>query len=349
MKRYVATFYRHWWLYLPILILLLAGTAVGTNAVVRKAAKYQSATRIWVSEPPLQEALGQTQTYQQITPAQARNDMLFQLIQTDSFIRNILKGTPIEQQLTGDLDHDEPTILKVRAGVRIEVLGANSVLITYTDTSPELAQSVLQNILSEFRNWLLASNLEQSSAEKTYYQDQASSYQQQVDQARKDLDAFTAQHPSIKSDDLASQAQLQRLQAQFQAAQQTYTAAQSKLQEAEVVNNLSSASADGSTFRTLDAPTRPGKPASVLKKALKYGGMGIGGSFAFVLAAIFVLTWMDKNVWTSEEVLACCQTPVLEVVPHLKRRKERRDDANATAQQKPGPSSEAVLPRPTVS
>ena len=32
MKRYVATFYRHWWLYLPILILLLAGTAVGNQA-----------------------------------------------------------------------------------------------------------------------------------------------------------------------------------------------------------------------------------------------------------------------------------------------------------------------------
>ncbi|HET7034279.1 MAG TPA: hypothetical protein VFI42_01220 [Thermomicrobiaceae bacterium] len=342
MKRYVATFYRHWWLYLPILILLLAGTAVGTNAVVRKAAKYQSTTRIWVSEPPLQQALGQTQSYQQRTPAQARNDMLYQLIQTDSFIRNILTGTPTAGQLNGDLDHDQPTILKVRAGIRIQVLGANSVLISYEDASPEIAQSVLQNIVNEFRNWLLASNLEQASAEKTYYEDQATSYQQQVDQARQNLDAFTAQHPSITPDDLTAQAQLQRLQSVLQAAEQTYNVAQSKLQEAEVINSLSSASTDGSTFRILDTPTRPGNPASVLKKAIKYSGLGVGGSFAFVLAAIFILTWTDKNVWTSEELKACCQFPVLEVVPHLKRRTERPNEP--AAQQKSGSPSEAPIP-----
>lgn len=332
LKRYIATFYRHWWLYLPILILLLSGAAVGTNALVHKGAKYQSTTRIWVSEPPLQQALGQAATASQLTPAQARNDMLYQLIQTDSFMRTVVKGTPMEQELNGDVDHDEPLLMQAREGIVVQVIGANTVLISYKGESPEIAQTVLQNIVNQFRTWLLDSSQEQASAEKTYYQQQASSYQDQVKQAQQDLDNFTAQHPGIKPDDITAQAQLQRLQSDLQSAQQAYSTAQAKLMEAEVVNNLSNGSSDGSTFRTLDAPTKPGKPESLLKKAVKYAGMGVAGSFAFVLATIVVLTWTDKSVRTSEEVSVGNQMPVLAVVPHLKRHKKKKAGGSSTTE-----------------
>src|SRR3954466_198933 len=103
-KRYLGTFYRGRRLYLPVLLLLIAATVVGTYYLA--STQYEATARIWVDKPALDNVLDPNAPSGFVSPGQQQADKLTQLLQTDSFVESILTGTNVSARLATTSDRD---------------------------------------------------------------------------------------------------------------------------------------------------------------------------------------------------------------------------------------------------
>src|SRR5690349_17821436 len=101
-KRYLATFYRGRRLYIPVLLLLLAATVLGTYYLART--QYEATARIWVDKPALDSVVDPNTASNYTSPAQQQGDKLTQLIQTDSFVADVIKNTSASGSLANGAD-----------------------------------------------------------------------------------------------------------------------------------------------------------------------------------------------------------------------------------------------------
>src|SRR5689334_22366803 len=106
LRHYLGTFYRGRRLYIPVLLLLLAATVLGTYYLVRT--QYEATARIWVDRPALDNVLDpNSPSGYLVTPGQQQADKLVQLLQTDSFVATILTNTTLSGRLTSAADRDQ--------------------------------------------------------------------------------------------------------------------------------------------------------------------------------------------------------------------------------------------------
>src|SRR5215208_5180246 len=135
-KRYLATFYRGRRLYIPVLLLLLAATGLGTYYFART--QYEATARIWVDKPALDSVLDpNAPSGYLVSPGQQQADKLAQLLQTDSFMAAVLTNTTLSGRLTSPPDR-ERVIKDVRGKLAVTPIGSNTVKITYTSSNPVL-------------------------------------------------------------------------------------------------------------------------------------------------------------------------------------------------------------------
>src|SRR4051794_2536180 len=127
-KRYLGTFYRGRRLYLPVLLLLIAATVVGTYYLART--QYEATARIWVDKPALDNVLDpNSPSGYVVSPGQQQADKLTQLVQTDSFVADILKNTNASARLESAPERDR-VVKDVRSKLAVTPFGTNTVKIT---------------------------------------------------------------------------------------------------------------------------------------------------------------------------------------------------------------------------
>ena len=120
-KRYLGTFFRGRRLYIPVLLLLLAATILGTYYLART--QYEATARIWVDKPALDNVLDpNAPSGFVVSPGQQQADKIIQLLQTDSFVASILTNTTLAGRLTNDPDRDR-VIKDVRGKLSVTPLG----------------------------------------------------------------------------------------------------------------------------------------------------------------------------------------------------------------------------------
>jgi uncharacterized protein involved in exopolysaccharide biosynthesis len=329
LKRYVATAYRGRWVYGLALIILLAATAIGAAFLSRG---YEATGRIWVDRSTRIRVLEQQPRHFYTTPAEERGDMLYALMQTDSFMRAAISGTSIEQDLTGEPSRDGRVLDRVRDRLWGRVLGPNTLEIVYVGDDPVVAQRIVQNSMDEFRNWLYGLQQEQSVAEIEFYQEQVELQLAQVDDARQRLEGFAAQHPD-PSPVSVEYLEFQRLQREYEAARTLYNASVVRLNDVMLVNTLSATYAAGE-FRVIDEPTVPRYPIATIERQLRWAAPGVLASFGLVLIAIIFMTLQDRTVRMVDDVRALTNAPVVGIVPRLKHAKAprgRKQKRNAVA------------------
>lgn len=309
MKRYVATVYRRKWLYAAVFVMLGAAAVAGAILLSKP---YQTTARIWVDRAPVTNVVSQ-QTYYSQTPAQEQGDMLYQLLQTDSFMTAVLKQTSGATRLTGDPQHDASVVGGIRSEMSYAVLGPNTIMITLKGGDPALSQQIVQGTIDQFRAWLLQSQTEQETTEITYYRQQVNSLRDQVASAQQQLDAFTKANPNVQQGSPAYLT-LQRLNTNLDSARNLEMTAEDNLSRAQLVSSLTSSS-EVAQFRVLDSP---GTTTST-RSRLKYLGLGLGAVFGIVVAFIALVTWQDKSIRSIEEMGEVTDLPVLAVLPHLSR------------------------------
>jgi hypothetical protein len=322
VKRYVATAYRGRWLYGLTLLILLGATVVGAQLLSRG---YEASGRIWVDRSTRVRVLDDNPLRFYTTPAEERGDMLYALMQTDSFMRAAIAGTTIEQDLTGEASQDARTLDRTRDRLWGRVLGPNTLEIVYHAQNPNDAQLVVQNTIDEFRNWIYGLQLENSAAEITYFQEQVSLYEAHAEDSRVRLETFAAQHPD-PSPVSVEYLEFQRLQREYEAARGMYAAAVTRLNDVTLANTLSTTYGAGE-FRVIDAPAVPRYPIATLERQLRWVAPGVLASFGLVLGAIILMTWQDRTLRMVDDVRSITSIPVIGSVPKMKKTGRRKRGA----------------------
>ena len=311
-KRYLGTFYRGRRLYIPVLLLLLVATAVGTYYLART--QYEATARIWVDKPVLDSVLDPNAPSTFVSPGQQQADKITQLLQTDSFVADILTNTTMSARLSNEADRDR-VIKEVRGKLAVTPLGTNTVKITYAGSDPIICQQVVQGTIDQFRAWDLTSRVEQSAIESQFYQKQQQIYQDQADAAAKRVDDFQREHPY--PDPTSPQyLELQGLQRESELARSLLNATLTKIEQANAANSLSDTSRQAE-FQVLDAPTVPTRPAATLARLLEYVALGVVASLAFLLCVIAFATWQDTTIRNGDDLERVTGVPLLEAIPHL--------------------------------
>jgi uncharacterized protein involved in exopolysaccharide biosynthesis len=312
-KRYLGTFFRGRRIYIPVLLLLLAATALGTYYLART--QYESTARIWVDKPALQNVLDpNSPTGLLVSPGQQQADKLNQLLQTDSFVVAILTNTTSAGRLTSDPDRDR-VIKDVRGKIAVTPLGSNTVKIAYTGNDPVLCQRMVQSTIDQFRTWDLTARVEQSAIERQFYEKQLQIYQDQADAAAKRVTDFQAEHP-YPDPSSPQYLELQGLQREMESARALLSTTRTKIEQANAANSLSNTSSQAE-FQVLDAPTVPSRPAATLLRLVEYIGLGLLATFGFIFCAVAFATWQDTTIHNGDDLERLTRVPLLDAIPRL--------------------------------
>jgi uncharacterized protein involved in exopolysaccharide biosynthesis len=312
-KRYLGTFFRGRRLYIPVLLLLLAATILGTYYLART--QYEATARIWVDKPALDNVLDpNAPSGYVVSPGQQQADKIVQLLQTDSFVASILTNTTLAGRLTNDSDRDR-VVKDVRGKLEVTPLGTNTVKVTYAGSDPVLCQQIVQGTIDQFRAWDLTARVEQSAIERQFYEKQLQIYQDQVDAAAKRADDFQRDHP-YPDPSSPQYLELQGLQRELESARALLSTTQTKIEQANAANSLSDTSRQVE-FQVLDAPTVPTRPAATLMKLVEYVALGLLASFGLILLAVAFATWQDTTIRTGEDLQRLTSVPLLDAIPHL--------------------------------
>jgi uncharacterized protein involved in exopolysaccharide biosynthesis len=312
-KRFLGTFFRGRRLYIPVLLLLLAATVLGTYYLART--QYEATARIWVDKPALDNVLAPNSPSGYLaSPGQQQADKLTQLLQTDSFVVAIITNTRASGQLRSDPDRDR-VIKDVRGKLAVTPFGSNTVKIAYTGSDPILCQQMVQSTIDQFRAWDLTARVEQSAIEREFYQKQLQIYKNQVDAATKRAGDFQRDHP-YPDPSSPQYLELQGLQRELESARALLNATSAKIEQANAADSLSDTSRQYE-FQILDAPTVPDRPAARLLRLAEYLALGLVASFGLILCAVAFATWQDTTIRNGDDLQRLTRVPLLDAIPHL--------------------------------
>jgi uncharacterized protein involved in exopolysaccharide biosynthesis len=313
IKRYLGTFFRGRRLYIPVLLLLLAATVVGTYYLART--QYEATARIWVDKPALDNVLDPNSPATYLaSPAQQQADKISQLLQTDSFMESVLKNTSASDQLAGGAVQDR-AIKDARGKLAVTTIGSNTVKITYAGSDPVFCQQIVQSTIDQFRAWDLTARVDQNAIERQFYQKQLQIYQDQVDAAAKRVNDFQTAHP-YPDPSSPQYLELQGLQRDLDSARALLNATNTKIEQANAADSLSDTSRQYE-FQVLDAPTVPNRPAATVTRLAEYLGLGIIASLSLVFIAVAFATWQDTTIRNGDDLRRLTSVPLLDAVPHL--------------------------------
>ncbi len=326
MKRYLATFFRAKYLYVAALMIMVTGAAIGTYYLSRS--QYESTAQIWVDTPALNNVIErQVVSYGLIkTPAQEQADKLYQLLQTDAFVIELLQNTLLASQLNGPWEHEERVVNEVRQRLVVGVLGANTLKIGYSGSDPLLCQQIVDSAITQFRNWSLQTQVEQTAVELQFYQQQLKLYDEQINDLVRRIGTLQQENPaSLSSVSSPQYLEFTRLERELEAARELHATTKLKSDQTSLVNSLSSSNKQVQ-FQVLDKPTVPQRPTFKLMKLVAYFGAGVGASMLLVLGVVIVATWQDATVRANDDIRKLGDIPVLVVVPHLPPRTALRQE-----------------------
>ena len=210
MRTYLAAARQRMWIIAAILVLIWGA---GIFSALREySGTYESQATIWVlrASPELTNIDPQdpgTPVVQ--TVAAQQTELLQQLLQTDSFVREVTEKT--SQRAAFDAAADERGFLQnVRKRFDVETLGTNMLRVSYTAKDPRTPVEMVNAALDVRTDRVLSARATSAAAVNTLYKREYEVAQQQATAASADLAQFNASHPGTMSPaDQAHQAQLQ--------------------------------------------------------------------------------------------------------------------------------------------
>src|SRR4029077_391281 len=283
MGRYLDTARRYRWTLAVVLTLVwCAGLAA---AYVGYQNTYESTATIWVlraSPELLQPSANDLTAAIPQTAGAAQAELIDQLLQTRSFVRDVVSRTSLAAALAAAPDQTK-YLDSVAKRFRVQAPGSNLLTVSYSSSEPRTGAEMVDALLAVRADRVAQARVEGSAALNALYQKQYDAAQAQALDARRQLDQFRASHPAPLSD------VDQHLQAQLRL---TLDLAQARL--SDIRGNLDRAALapaildiSGLEFQVVDAPSVPTSPTGGAKSAMTLAAVAIAAGLA--LDALFIL------------------------------------------------------------
>lgn len=225
-------------------------------------------------------------------PASSEQGVLTELLSTDSFADSVARSSVLGKDLgsAAAIDAHAPALLQ-HGHVTSAPTGGQVLKITYTGSSPALAESVLGGVVTQLRNYSDSFASQHEEAAVTYDREQVSLAQATLAAENKSVRAYVAQHGRASR---SAPAYIALAAAQNNAV--------TELGQANATLNQASASrgTDGWTLRVIDPP---GPAVSQAPDKKKIVGVILGGAFAGLLVsllAVIAFTPARKETWEDE-------------------------------------------------
>ncbi len=313
--RLLETYFRHRWLYLLPIVMM---TALGGLYIYTAKPKYQAQGILFVQTENLLSSLNAVSNNASwwVTPAQAVSNDLNEIIQTNSFIRAIIRDTDLESEMTKGSDVVQEILDNTRDAIWSHPIGNNQVVVSAAHEDPLLAYQLVGTTIEGYIQWKVNSQRSESESAKSFFSDITVRYEADLEAARDELRQYLIAHPEpIRGDrSSAEQIDIVRLQSTIDFFAQRYSSALAKEEEAQ----LSMAQIESNArqnYMLIDAPTLPGSADFSMKdiavKLAVFVGVGLLG-FAVAVAGAAVV---DRSFLFPFDVEKQLHLPVLATIP----------------------------------
>ncbi|HEX5547201.1 MAG TPA: Wzz/FepE/Etk N-terminal domain-containing protein [Ktedonobacterales bacterium] len=257
----------------------------------------------------------------QSTPAVTQATALTEFLQTQDFDLAVAKDTSLAKQMnvpSSDAQRlNEALYAEISTHVSVTASGSNLFVVTYSNKDPVVAMQVVKAVVNHYD--------EQSAFYATTEGQQLlKSLQGQLDAAQAQADSATKAAAQYLNDNhLAADSPLAQSDPKYQALLNNATQANNNLQT--IQNNFNSLesqvnSLNQGLFLTVDAPTVPTQPESRVKSLLIGGAVGLVIGLLAAIVYLLILVRLDQSVYSSADMPAITDYPVLIQIQKLPRR-----------------------------
>lgn len=317
-KRFFENYFRHRWLYL-IPIVIMIGVAGVTFALTKP--KYVSYGVVFIQKESLLASLnqvGNSNTNIWLTPAQSASNELNELLQTDSFVRAVIQQTDLEKKMSGGLSVVNDTIATTRKNITVTTLGDNQVQVSASYQTPIVASQIANGVIDEYIKWQSNSKRAESEAALAFFGNLIQSYQGDLDNARQAMKTYLEAHPTPIRGDISSldKLEISRLQSDIDLASARFSSALDKEENARLALSQIDSNAR-QTYILIDAPQPSLKPNTSTKQlALQNGILALVG-VVISIAAVGGAMVIDRTFLLKVDVTNTLGLPVLAMVPYI--------------------------------
>jgi uncharacterized protein involved in exopolysaccharide biosynthesis len=288
---YRETFRRHRKLFcLPIIL----GAFAAAFFLLGTGRTYKSTASLWVdTAPTMPSSLSAASGPLTQPPASAEQGILSELLTTASFDSAVAAHSLIGKSLrSADAIRAKAAELLANGQVGQTVSGGQVLQISYSASSPALAESVLRALIAQLSIYTDSLTAQHAQAAVAYDRDQVKVAQSALAMARANVTAYQAQHPQVTPRDT-----------NYAALLSTQNNAATQLARANTALSQAADTGTGNgvwSIRVVDPPAQATTtPLGKKKIAEVILGGALGGLLVSFLAVV-ALTPAKKEVWEDE-------------------------------------------------
>lgn len=335
LARLVESYFRHRWLNLVPLLLMVAGAIVWLFFITKP--EYTSQGTVYVQGGTLLSSLASDTSTQSgwASPAQATSDDLNSLLQSDSFVRAVIAESDLEPAMNGGPRMANETLKEVRKSVWTHTLGQNMVQVGAAHESPVIAQQLSNAAIQNYIRWRVNTGSNEGATAQGYFEQLIPRYETDVQIARQDLQAYLLQHPDPVRGDRPTEEtfQIERLQSAVQEATQRLSQAVTNAEKAKLAGDRSTLNVE-QMYSVVDTPEVPPEPTTSRRRQALNLAVFILAGLTLSVALVVGESLFDTSLRFPADAQQKLGLPVLGAIPQVrpepKRRREQRAQLDQT-------------------
>jgi hypothetical protein len=327
MYRILENFFRYPWGLLVILIVLpIIGFGIAYLTAPRN---YESTARLWAYQNlgAITAANPNANSYD--TPAQSQATTLSGLLNTRSFALSVAAGAGLDKTLKSQGGSnsngnnrqylEDAIFANISRNVIVAPQTDKLYMISYTSTSPTLAQKVVNSVITQFNT---------EGAKYTYgnaknllqiYTVQLDEIKKEVNKDRESEQNYLKSHPEYTQAGGPNPTNDPQYAALFAKRQQDELRERSLQTNIDNINQL--IGTDGSSlqnvFKEVDAPQVPYQSLPRSKQYIMGGGMALGAGILACSIFLLILVRRDRAIYISRDLEKLDNLPVIMGIPQL--------------------------------
>ena len=315
MRPYLATARRYWWVLVMVLAIIWgAGLVAG---YVEYASTYSSEATVWVHRAP--QDLGAANPDEPNLPllqtsASQQADLLNQLLQTKSFLRDVVRKTALGPSIEAQTD-DGAALDAIAKHFKVQALGTNLISVSYAAHDPRTARDMVVAALAVRGERVAAAGTAATTAVSALYQKELDLAEGKAVAAQQAIDEFNASH----SGDLSStdQEEWARLRLTLDLANVRVMDLRNRIDQAALAPAILDMS--GLEFQVVDEPREEGAPHGGTRPALTLAGVAFIAGLALAALLVAIGTVLVDHVAGPADLVRLEPARLFATVPRVAR------------------------------
>jgi uncharacterized protein involved in exopolysaccharide biosynthesis len=261
-----------------------------------------------------------------LTPASEQAGVLMQLLQTRSFLREVVDRTSL--RIPASASDERQFFDQFSKRFRVEVLGTNLFRLAYRARDPRTGPEVVLATLAQRQEHLAASRTAATEAATSFYRSELALAQGKAMDAQRALDSFdNSHHPPLSAPEDYQERQLRVI---AEDAKARVTDLKDRIDRSGVMPGILQM-ADSLDFQVVDKPLNDAKPSGGTRPAAVLGGRAMFSGVLLAIALIVAGTLLAGRVDAETDSGLLIPATLFATIPEIARGKSGQSGELRTA------------------